>query len=251
MHRRDFVRAGLGALLGGAWGCGGEDGPTRVPEPVVPRLSARPGVPDTSVEPGLTELGLGAARDGLLSVPPGYDPDQEWPFFVALHGAGGEAVDWRRFMDLGSEMGVVMLVPESRGGTWDVINGGFGHDVTFLDQALDWAFRRIRVDPRRLCLGGFSDGASYALSLGLPNGDLFSHLVAFSPGFLVSTEERGLPEVFISHGTRDPILSFSGTQGQIVPLLQQAGYDVTFRQFDGGHEVPAEVATAALDWLLR
>lgn len=31
---------------------------------------------------------------------------------------------------------------------------------------------------------GFSDGASYALSLGLPNGNLFSHIVAFSPGFM-------------------------------------------------------------------
>ncbi len=31
---------------------------------------------------------------------------------------------------------------------------------------------------------GFSDGASYALSLGVPNGDLFTHIVAFSPGFM-------------------------------------------------------------------
>lgn len=31
---------------------------------------------------------------------------------------------------------------------------------------------------------GFSDGASYALSLGQPNADVFSHIIAFSPGFM-------------------------------------------------------------------
>jgi poly(3-hydroxybutyrate) depolymerase len=40
------------------------------------------------------------------------------------------------------------------------------------------------VDPQRICVSGFSDGASYALSLGLANGDLFTHVAAFSPGFM-------------------------------------------------------------------
>jgi phospholipase/carboxylesterase len=35
-----------------------------------------------------------------------------------------------------------------------------------------------------VALGGFSDGASYALSLDLTNGDLFASLIAFSPGFI-------------------------------------------------------------------
>jgi predicted esterase len=36
----------------------------------------------------------------------------------------------------------------------------------------------------------------------------------------------------------------------IVPELRNAGYDVTYREFDGGHEVPAEISEEALDWFL-
>src|SRR3712207_7974813 len=50
---------------------------------------------------------------------------------------------------------------------------------------------------------GFSDGASYALSLGIPNGDLFTHLVAFSPGFAAPDGQRGHPRVFVGHGVDD------------------------------------------------
>jgi hypothetical protein len=58
------------------------------------------------------------------------------------------------------------------------------------------------VDPTRLAVGGFSDGTSYALSLGLTNGDLFSHVLAFSPGFAVPARRRGRPRLFLSHGAR-------------------------------------------------
>jgi predicted esterase len=54
----------------------------------------------------------------------------------------------------------------------------------YLDQALQHVFETYSIDPGRVGLGGFSDGASYALSLGVANGDLFSHIIAFSPGFM-------------------------------------------------------------------
>jgi predicted esterase len=41
-------------------------------------------------------------------------------------------------------------------------------DVALIDQALSEIFNRYMVDASRLALGGFSDGASYALALGLP-----------------------------------------------------------------------------------
>jgi predicted esterase len=40
---------------------------------------------------------------------------------------------------------------------------------------------------------GFSDGASYALSLGLANGDLFTHVLGFSPGFMRVPRHVGRP----------------------------------------------------------
>lgn len=60
----------------------------------------------------------------------------------------------------------------------------FGPDVQYINKSLEHVFSRYSIDPNRLGIAGFSDGASYALSLGLPNGDLFTHIVAFSPGFM-------------------------------------------------------------------
>jgi hypothetical protein len=45
--------------------------------------------------------------------------------------------------------------------------------------------------------------------LGLINGDLFTHVMAFSPGFLVADRRDGRPAIFISHGTPDAILPFA------------------------------------------
>ena len=130
---------------------------------------------------------------------------------------------------------------DSRGQTWDGIRGGFGPDVEFLDRALTKVFELVMVDPARLALGGFFDGATYGLSLSLLNGDLFPKIVAFSPGFIVEGEANGRPRVFISHGTRDDILPFDRCSRVIVPGLKKRGYDVTFREFDGGHEMPPAI----------
>jgi phospholipase/carboxylesterase len=98
---------------------------------------------------------------------------------------------------------------------------------------------------------GFSNGASYTLSLGLTNGDLFSRLVAFSPGFMAPTELRGRPEVFIAHGTQDNALPIDQTSRSIVPELRAAGYDVIYREFEGKHEILPRLSRRALDWFLR
>src|SRR3954453_19127930 len=132
---------------------------------------------------GLSPLGLGGARDGLIWCPTDVDPDRPVPLALVLHGAGGVAAQmmdillasapWRR---------VVLLAPQSRAGTWDVIAGGYGPDVAFISAALAHVAERQQLDRANLAIGGFSDGASYALSVGVINGDLFSHVVAFSPG---------------------------------------------------------------------
>ncbi len=249
MSRRDFVNAGLSAWLAPTiLGCGSSPA-----EPVSsgPRLTARPGSPTVTPTVGLTELGLGIGRDGLLYVPESYSPDTPAPLFIALHGAGGAADNWASYPDRAEARGMVFLAPDSRFRTWDLLLGGFGPDVEFLDVALAHTFERTLIDPTRIALGGFSDGASYALSLGLSNGDLFSHLVAYSPGFYVPSEPLvGKPPIYVSHGTQDAVLPVAGSRDIIVPALREAGHDVTYEEFDGGHGVPAEISESALDWFL-
>ena len=119
--------------------------------------------------------------------------------------------------------------------------------MRFIDAALAAVFRQFNISRNRIALGGFSNGASYALSLGVYNGDLFNALVAFSPGFYTPPGKRGLPRTFASYGTHDPLLN-NQTTPQVVPQLKSEGYAVTYRLFDGGHELPVPVAQEAIQW---
>jgi phospholipase/carboxylesterase len=175
---------------------------------------------------------------------------------VLLHGAGGEAgqaIGW--LQPIADETGLILLAPQSEGPTWDVILGGYGPDVQRIDDALSEVFRRFAIDPGRVAVGGFSDGASYALSLGVINGALFRRVVAFSPGFVAQTgsgggEGRGHPRFYISHGTGDRVLPIDACSRRLVPKLKSAGFDVVYREFDGGHTVPSHIAREAIGWLL-
>jgi predicted esterase len=223
------------------------------------RLAARPATPTVElVAPpargvdgrGLYALGLAARRDALFFVPAAYDARRPAPLVVMLHGAGGEG---ERTMAsaraLADAAGVVLLVPPSRGPTWDVLLGAYGSDVQFVDAALAAAFARCAVDPARVALGGFSDGASYALSLGLTNGDLFTHVIAYAPGFMAPATRVGRPACYVAHGTRDAVLPIDRCSRRLVPQLRREGYDVTYREFDGPHVVPPEVAAESYAWL--
>ncbi|MDP9456150.1 MAG: phospholipase [Actinomycetota bacterium] len=218
------------------------------------RLPARPAEarPTGDAPVGLRSLGLAAPARGdhLLYVPAGYNPEHPAPMVVLLHGAGGDA---RATLDLllrplADATGLILLAPTSRRYTWDVIVGGYGPDVETIDKALEETFSRYAVDPARLAVGGFSDGASYALSLGITNGDLFTHVVAFSPGFMAPAAQVGSPRIFVSHGTHDGVLPIDRCSRAIVPRLERAGYDVTYREFEGGHTVPPEIALEAVHW---
>jgi phospholipase/carboxylesterase len=214
-----------------------------------PALIRAPASP-AAVSAGLQPLGLAAGRDGLLYLPPRHEPAHPAPLAVVLHGAGsGAAAGAALLRDLADDAGLVLLALDSRGPTWDLIRGGYGPDVRFLRTALAHVSARIAIDRRRVAIGGFSDGASYALSLGLTNGDLFNHIVAFSPGFLAPSERRGRPLVFIAHGVRDRVLPIDRCSRRIVPSLREAGYQVRYREFDGGHEVPPPIAHEAVDFL--
>jgi phospholipase/carboxylesterase len=213
------------------------------------RLCAEPGTaaPPSRTRPGRHALGIGGQRDGAVFIPAGLDPAKPAPLILGLHGAGGIASQMLDLLVRSAESeGVILLAPESRASTWDVIRGGYGPDVAFIDEALRRVFRMHPVDPARIAVSGFSDGASYALSLGVINGEMFSHILAFSPGFLAPTGTEDTPKIFVSHGIHDEVLPIGPCSRRIVPALEKAGYDVEYREFDGGHVVPPEMVDRAV-----
>jgi len=250
--RRDFVEllaAGTGSLLG----CSSSS-IFNEPGGGSARFSARPGTPTGSVTPGLNRLGLEASRDGLLYVPASYVAGTPTPFLLALHGAGSTAEGPINLMSSYAEShGFLLLSVDSSGLTWDAITFKYSYDVTFINTALQRSFERCSVNPARVYMSGFSDGATYGLGLGLANGDLFSRVVAFSPGGIVpsDTSPNGRPEFFVSHGTQDPILPIELASRRIVKDLRDEGYTVEFVEFAGGHTIPAAIALQAVEWFLR
>jgi phospholipase/carboxylesterase len=181
----------------------------------------------------------------LLAVPPG-DPG---PLLVFFHGAGASAADSLRAVgDLATAQGVAVLAPTSVASTWDLIAGGLGRDVAVLDAALSQVFARLPVT--RTALAGFSDGASYALSLGVANGDLVKAVLAFSPGFLAAPGCYGRPRFWISHGTDDPVLPVEVCGRRVAGDLAADGYEVAYQEFAGGHVITPDLVTAALGWWL-
>ncbi len=215
-------------------------------------LSARPDGA-SAVAPavaGMHNLEVEAQRDTVLCVPSSPQAGQPAPLLVALHGAGGLPEGALSVLQaVADQYAVVVLAPVSRGSTWDGIRNGYGPDVDIINRSLHRAFNTVAVDPKRIGIAGFSDGASYALGLGLANGDLFSHVIAFSPGFVPFAARVGRPRVFISHGVTDRILPIDRTSRRVVPTLQQGAYDVTYLEFDGAHTVPYDIALQAGQWL--
>jgi predicted esterase len=168
-----------------------------------------------------------------------------------LHGAGGDAPGGLApFLGFADDKGIVLVAPASRRETWDLVLGGYGEDVGSVDRALRHAFSRYSIDHSHVALEGFSDGASYALSVGMGNGDVFTHVIAFSPGFASHGPRRRKPRLFITHGTDDAVLPVRSTSRSIVRKARAEGYDVRYEEFHGAHAVPPELAAEAVDWFL-
>jgi phospholipase/carboxylesterase len=191
------------------------------------------------------------------------------PLVLLLHGAGGRASNSiNQFIPEAEKRGILLLAVGSRGLTWDLIEAlsrseAAGQqpgeresrsaiDLPRIEAALESVRRCAPGDAAHTALAGFSDGASYALSIGAGRSDLFGALLAFSPGIaVISYEPSPHQRIFISHGRRDQILPYAERANTLVPGLRGAGFDVTFRSFDGDHSVPASVKAEALDFFVK
>lgn len=237
MDRRVFLKMGaagaVGALSGGA----------------SLRAQGRPLL--TNIPYGETRLNLSSNfRDGSLYVPKKYEPGLPMPLMLMLHGYSGAAQSVRFAFPLAEEFGVIVIAPESRDLTWGQSIPGFDDDVRYLGQAYRHVTGILDVDPARVCLGGVSDGAGYALAMGLAYGDVFNHLMIFSAGLLIPFRKQGKPKIFLAHGTRDEQMPIDRTARLFVPKLKDDGYDVTYREYDGGHGAPAAVVREGFEWFV-
>jgi phospholipase/carboxylesterase len=224
-----------------------------VAAPRAPVLDARPSAAASGLPAGETRL-----ANGAVAYRPARTPAGPLPLIVLLHGAGHRPPNFLQAMEpTADKRGVILLAPSSLGMTWDWVensragdNSWSGPDAHRIDQALKDLFTRAAVDPSRVVLLGFSDGASYALSLGLSNPKLFTSVISLSPGMFDQPRRIDRAQrVFIAHGRQDRILPFAATSA-IADTLRGYHANLRFHAFDGDHEINHGALVEALDWTL-
>lgn len=239
---------------------GSENAPADATWDIQAKPTAKPAHLDSTPVAGMESLpGMDWAK---VYIPTSYNPGKPAPMALLLHGSGDRGHTMiRAFEALAEAHGVILLAPDALDYSWDIMVAGarlrgvtrvpdWGPDVDRIDSALQAAFETYTVDPERVSLIGFSDGAGYGLSLGVNNADLFQTVIAFAPGLLmkVNGEDRG--RVMLVHGRRDEILPVKPTRDIFAPVLEDLGFDVELRLFNGGHVMPEDLRAEAFDWWL-
>lgn len=199
---------------------------------------------------GRHRLGLSSERDALFYVPENLAAGP-LPLVVLFHGAGGSADKIFPVLEAqAAAQGFLLLTPQSLFITWDIVIGGHGPDRERLDLALAEVAAHFPLDPQHLAFAGFSDGGSYALSMGLTNGHIVSHIIAMSAGFMAVTLPEGWPNVFIAHGLQDEQLPIATSGRANAAQLQQAGYEVRYVEFNGPHQPQPAIVALAMNFFL-
>jgi len=194
---------------------------------------------------------------GFLLAPETIDPERTYPLITVLHGAGRQdELLVRAYREEPAHRQALFFIPRSTSPTWDLLIGDDRPDLDFLEHAYAEIYRRVPIDHARQALIGYSDGASYALAIGLSNPRLFAAIMGWAAGFVVfdpsgaaPTDPR--PRILLEHGTDDPVFPFEQIALRNCAILRRLGYEVELRIDSGGVHWPSRgFQPAALDWFL-
>lgn len=210
------------------------------------------------------------ASDGLQHLVRAPAGDSEG-MLVLFHGRGTDEHDLYPLLDfLDPERRLLGVTPRGPlrlppgGAHWYAVRElGYPDPETFtgtFERASGWLDAladESGIDPERTVLGGFSQGAVMAHSLGLgrdrprPAGIVaLSGFVPTVSGFELDLE-RPLPPVAIGHGALDPVIGVEwGRRAR--DLLTDAGADVLYRESPRlGHAIDPELLRELRPWIRR
>ena len=220
--------------------------------PVIMLTAAAAASAHDAVPYGQSRLGLSDdLRDGTLYIPKSYKPGTPMPLLVMLHGFSGWGDNQRSLFALAEELNFIVVLPESRDITWGKEAPGFDQDERYIGAAYRHVGGLVNIDFDHVALGGQSDGAGYALTMGLAYGNTFNHLIVLAGGGLIEPIRRqGKPKIFIAHGVKDSTMPIEVSGRKNVRQLKAEGYDVTYHEHDGGHGTPREIVRESIEWFL-
>ncbi|MEE2847386.1 MAG: hypothetical protein VX956_13015, partial [Gemmatimonadota bacterium] len=126
-----------------------------------------------------------------------------------------------------------------------------GHSLSELEAFLEELPALLEFQPRRIVLGGFSQGATTRMAMAISRPDLvtvvigFSGLLAESVKVPFSALSPGTPPIFWGHGLRNPNIPHKlAVWGR--KRLDAAGMKVAARDYDIGHWIAPEEARDAV-----
>lgn len=192
------------------------------------------------------------------------------PVVILLHGRGAERTDLfglRRHLP--DEWAVVAPDAPFPAAPWGYGPGrawyrymgrnrpeaeSFSRSLAAIDELLDDLPDILGRAPGPVALGGFSQGGTTSVGHALSRTGRVRHILNFS-GFLADHPEvRATPETvegtrfFWGHGTADPAIPFAlGVEGR--GLLEEAGADLTARDYGIGHWIDPQELADAVSWL--
>jgi phospholipase/carboxylesterase len=190
------------------------------------------------------------------------------PLVVMVHGwAGDESVTWVFKQTIPPEAAIItprapLQLPE-KGFAWfqyqdktDFVPDPetFTEGLHRLEQFLTSLPALYPVDPARLILMGFSQGAMISNALALTQPERVKGVVSLAGGIpqapellQSSTPLDGLP-VFIAHGTRDETVPLSAAQ-QARDIYSRQGAKVTYQEYDAAHKMSSQGMKDLKEWL--
>jgi polyhydroxybutyrate depolymerase len=200
-----------------------------------------------AIPPGHQELTLEVGRlerSYLLHVPPTYEQAKPLPLVIMLHGMGGTALHSHRETGWSSKAdaeGFIVVYPDAtrpdsaqppslrkNPQAWNDGSGRFHaaerniDDVAFITALIDSLENSYSIDPRRIYVTGFSNGASMTFRLG---AELADRIAAIAPHSGTSWTEVLSPARAVSvcylTGTSDTLNPIEGG----FPKLAMGGKD--------------------------
>ena len=209
------------------------------------RITSRPKAQRNlgSTVTGLRETGIEEEHDGLLYVPESYNPKKASPLLIMLYGKGVAAnhgIDPLRAFS--EKTGTILLSTEAQNGNWDLlVKGKFGADLNLIDEALSDLFALYQVDSEKVAIGGFGEGATYALSIAAANADLFTHTLAFAPTSSNIPHLETLPPAFVA----------AAANGELVNKMNELGVEVEVEDSEAASgKLSDELIRRGFKWFL-
>lgn len=165
----------------------------------------------------------GIERTYYIHIPPSYNGITPVPLVIVLHGYTETPLDiegYSGFSTKSDKEGFIAVYPTSSTDRW---NAGFGtwksgfNDVGMINELIDTLEQEYEIDPKRIYITGFSNGAMMAYRSG---AELSDRIAAIAPvaGTIGGQVDQNSPFEYISEPSQPvSVIIFHGTADASIP----------------------------------